>query len=289
MKTGNPKTIFIMICLFILLSACNFPRILTTQNGTGISAEDQSKTSVALTVAAIMGNPSPSAQETPMPPTQEPPTVATNTPEPTHTPTITLTATSEKAYASVSVDTNCRMGPAKIFDYIGALLVGEKAEVVGKSSEGDYWIIKNPDGAGTCWIWGYYTSVTGPTSGIALIAPPPTPTPLFAWDGTWTVWVGPVGGSLGSFTLTITTNQENFSGSMVTAGLVSLSGVMDQRHTLVNGTWTTTVPGSGGFKFVGIGSNQFNGYYDSSTDPSTQYAWCGARGGAAQPNPCYSP
>ena len=55
----------------------------------------------------------------------------TLTPSPTITasPTITLTSTLEAPMVSVSVNTNCRTGPDKIYDNIGALLVGEQAEV----------------------------------------------------------------------------------------------------------------------------------------------------------------
>ena len=51
---------------------------------------------------------------------------ATQTIQPTMTltQTMTLTPTESKPMVSVSVDTNCRTGPGKIYDWIGALLVG---------------------------------------------------------------------------------------------------------------------------------------------------------------------
>jgi len=78
---------------------------------------------------------------------------------------------------TVSENTNCRTGPAVVYDLVGALLVGQQAVVVGKYTVGNYWIINNPNGSGTCWLWGQYTTVTGDTLGLPEYAPPPTPTP----------------------------------------------------------------------------------------------------------------
>jgi uncharacterized protein YraI len=39
---------------------------------------------------------------------------------------------------SVSVNSNCRSGPGLLYPYLGALLVGEVAEIVGQSSVPDY-------------------------------------------------------------------------------------------------------------------------------------------------------
>jgi len=283
-----------VVSLVIILTACNIP-IVKQPPGSGISVDDQAKTIVALTVAKITGGEAPQAQETPAAPiatnTQQPTdtTEPTMTPTNTVTPTNTMTSTPETPRVSVSVDTNCRSGPAKIFDWLGALLVGETAEVVGKSSEGDYWIIKNPDAAGNCWLWGYYASVTGPTVALTIFTPPPTPTPLFAWDGIWSVWLGPIGGPYNPETMTITTNGENMSGTMVLpSGTVYLSGIMDERHTSIGGGWTI-LSSTGKFEFFGLGANQFQGNYYSSLNPSLVLAWCGSRGGASQPSPCYSP
>ena len=276
-----------LISIVIILTACNIPTI-KQPSGSGISVDDQAKTIVALTMAAMPVNEVPQAQDTPIPPTATNTELPTNTPEPTLTPTNTLTPTPEIARVSVSVDTNCRTGPAKIFDWVGALLVGETAEVVGRSSEGEYWIIKNPDGAGTCWLWGYYASVTGPTSGLVVYTPPPTPTPLFGWDGTWSVWIGEIGGPYVPLVMTITTNKENFSATMNFLSAITYSGLMDERHLSVAGTWQTPTS-NGNFEFFSMGTNQFQGNYNGTSDPDKYYAICGSRGGASQPSPCYKP
>src|SRR5690349_19186621 len=66
----------------------------------------------------------------------------TETPSPTltssSTPTQTFTVTPNYTFTplvpiiSVSVDTNCRSGPGKVYDYKGALLVGETAQIFGR-------------------------------------------------------------------------------------------------------------------------------------------------------------
>jgi len=137
---------------------------------------DSIATSVALTLEASGQKPPPSA----VLPSPFPQTINTpeNTPTATFTPTITLTPTPPIPVASVSEDTNCRTGPDKVYDYIGALLIGEKAEVVGKNTSTNYWIIKNPDTNGTCWLWGYYATIAGNTANLQEYAIPPTPTPM---------------------------------------------------------------------------------------------------------------
>ncbi len=95
---------------------------------------------------------------------------------PTSTPIPSDTTTPSALMVSVSLATNCRTGPGNAYDMIGALPVGKSAEVVGKDAYGQYWIIKNPNNPGTCWLWGKYATVTGDTSQLPVIAAPPTPT-----------------------------------------------------------------------------------------------------------------
>jgi hypothetical protein len=75
---------------------------------------------------------------------------------------------------TVSQNTNCREGPSQEFNDVGALTPGQTAEVVGKDTFNNYWIIKLPSNpAITCWLWGQYATVTGDTSQVANV---PTPT-----------------------------------------------------------------------------------------------------------------
>ncbi len=161
------KPILLSALLIIALTACNLPA--------GQSPE-VSNLALTITAQAILLNPGvlPVAQDTPLP-------VSTSTPEftptVTLTPTITLTVTPSVPTVTVSLNTNCRTGPGTQYDWIGALVIGQSAEVVGKNSATNYWIIKNPGGPGTCWLWGQYATVSGNTSGLTEYAIPSTPTP----------------------------------------------------------------------------------------------------------------
>ena len=107
--------------------------------------------------------------------TPAPPTL-TLTASPSSTPI--LTATSPVPMISVSVPTNCRLGPGKAYDQVGALMVGETVQVYARSSLGNYWYIHNPDSPSKfCWVWGEYATVTGYISTLPVYTPPPTPTP----------------------------------------------------------------------------------------------------------------
>ena len=119
------------------------------------------------------------------------PSLTTNTPEfsltpsmtlsptPSLTPLPTLTFTPPPPMVSVSLETNCRKGPGKVFESVGVLHVGETTQVVGQDGYGDNWIVRNPDvPGGTCWLWSKYATVTGDWQSLPVIASPPTPTPL---------------------------------------------------------------------------------------------------------------
>ena len=115
---------------------------------------------------------------TPEPPTFTPTETLTLTPTLTATPSLTFTPL--VPLISVSVPTNCRNGPGKVYDMVGALLVGVTAEVYGRDPTNNYWYIRNTDwGAEYCWIWGEYATLTGPFLLLPVFTPPPTPTPTF--------------------------------------------------------------------------------------------------------------
>lgn len=112
--------------------------------------------------------------------TSEPPTITpteTVTPTLTFTPTLVSTATLEIPLITVSTPTNCRNGPGKVYVMVGAILVGQTAEVYGRDPTNNYWYIRNPgSGPEFCWAWGEYATLTGPVLLLPIFTPPPTPT-----------------------------------------------------------------------------------------------------------------
>jgi uncharacterized protein YgiM (DUF1202 family) len=126
----------------------------------------------------------------PVQPVQETPSITASA---TEIPSPTLSPTPSVPLVTVSADTNCRTGPGKVYDYLGALLAGEQTEVVGWDGTGEYWYVKNPDKpGGFCWLWGYYATVTGNTSALPVYTPQPTPTQVpafvFSYDA---IGIGP--------------------------------------------------------------------------------------------------
>lgn len=163
----NRRVISAALVLILASLACSLPAQAPATAPDGQNEPSQEQDLAATITAQALTIQAPTA--TPLPPTE------TFTPE--ATATITLTPTPEVPMVSVSVNTNCRTGPSIQFDLIGALNVGQTAEVVGKYQNGAYWIIKNPGSSGNCWLWGNYASVTGNTSNLPEYPSPPTPTP----------------------------------------------------------------------------------------------------------------
>ena len=169
-----------MITLSIVILACAMPAI-TLQDSGDISTSAAQTVIAGFTQAAVLTVLSPAIQEPTLTFTPESPTFTltpTETPTQTMTTTPLLTFTPLVPQISVSVPTNCRNGPGKVYQMVGALLVGEIAQVYGRESTGKYWYIQNPDSSnGYCWIWGEYATLTGNTSFLPVYTPPPTPTP----------------------------------------------------------------------------------------------------------------
>lgn len=184
MKLNQKVAIIGLFLILLLMSGCGL-----FSGEEQLSVQDLANTSVAQTLEAMHSIETIVALTLAAADTQTPTLVPTELPAPTDTsmpaatqtdvptPTTVFTATSSVPMVSVSVPTNCRVGPGLAYDQISVLLVGQQAEVVARSADGAYWVIRNPTGSGTCWLWGYYATVTGSTAGLPVWDPPPTPTP----------------------------------------------------------------------------------------------------------------
>ena len=184
MFKSNPILLSVSLLLIASL-ACALPSAVPATGDPNIFGTFIAQTvAAALTQSAVpsmapivMASDTPLFTTTPEPPTLTPTVTLTSTPIFTSTPVI--------PQISVSIATNCRVGPGKVYDRVGALLVGQVAEVVGRNSTGNYWYIRNPSSSGNfCWLWGEYATVTGNFTNLAVFTPPPTPTPTpnFALD-----------------------------------------------------------------------------------------------------------
>jgi hypothetical protein len=157
---------------------------------TQAAGPDAYYTQAAQTIEAQQGTAAPSATvaeaatEPPMAaPTDTPthtllPPTDTVTPEPTASPTVTLSPTPTIPMITATEATNCRKGPSKVFDIDATLYPEDSVQVFGKDPTGYWWYIQNPDWpTAKCWVWTETTVVTGDTSSLPIVQPPPTPTP----------------------------------------------------------------------------------------------------------------
>jgi hypothetical protein len=166
------------LILIITSTACSSSAIPATTSPNLINTLVAQTLSAIQTQSALPGA-QPSATFTPAPPTASPTLTLSPTPDFTATPSVPL--------ISVSVATNCRTGPGKAYDRVGALLVGEVTEVYGRDALANYWYVANPDKDGEfCWLWGEYATLSGNIQALPVFTPPPTPTPIpdFAADYT---------------------------------------------------------------------------------------------------------
>lgn len=280
MKNTKRKVISIGFLLLVLVtSSCNLPN-----SNQDMSVEDWVATYEQQTAAAMVGGDSAGDNGNVVAAT------ATQTIEPTITLTQTMTPspTDAQPMISVSVDTNCRTGPGKIYDWVGALLVGEEVEIVGQTTNSQYWVVKNPDKAGECWLWSNYATVTGSTSDLPLYTPPPTPTPMIVWAGSWTTYnVAQDNSWHFSYPMSLYVNGSSLTGTVDLGGgqIADLVGTISEDFLTVSGTWVSP-SADGTFEFFALGPNQFQGNGDNGNQI---FGWCGSRSGAGEPSPCYTP
>jgi hypothetical protein len=189
MPKYNPILLSVSLLLAVSL-ACTSSAVVITPDPNQMGTAIAQTLSVVLTQTAppllpTLGPATPTSTFTPELPTFTP--TVTLTPSVTVTPTPLFTSTPLVPLISVSVPTNCRVGPGRIYDRVGALLVGEVAEVVGRDSTGNYWYIRNPDASsgGFCWLWGEYATLGGNLSALPIFTPPPTPTPAPGFDASY--------------------------------------------------------------------------------------------------------
>jgi uncharacterized protein YgiM (DUF1202 family) len=305
MKKQKLQILLVVAILGAMALACTAGESDSSSGPTRDPVLDAAETLQAQLTLDAGGQPPPPDQEdapsatSPPPDDQEgePPTATlTLSPTTTETPTVTATFTLSVPMVTVSQNTNCRAGDLKAYDMLGALLVGETAEVIGKNADGDYWVVRLPDGK-VCWLWGTYATVSGDTSKIPVMTPPPTPTPTHTatatatatetvkWDGNWTTWV-----PSGTWTGQLTHTGNTVSGTLTQgANWIQITGSVSGGGKELYGTWTDSFGSSGGFSWtLKKNINQFIGSW--TVDGSTATGeWCGARKGASKPSPCQWP
>ncbi len=289
--------LFIGLALIVLMTlACNLPGFSGGQPTLDIIAVQQKQ----LTIIAEMTQTAPSLPtETPSP-TPRPGTLYTATSEnnipvtgvtsqplPLPTNTVEPTLSTAIPMVTVSVDTNCRYGPHIVYNYLGAVMVGEKTEIIGRHPNGGWLLVNNPDKVGqTCWITMQYADVIGNLNDV-----PEAPLPAFYdWNGVWTFVQFQV---MVDGNLTLVQNGRNVSGILHTGGgnKVMYSGTLSENGQVFSGSATmdSTPEISFPIYFKMLeNQNQFIASGDSPENFSTLHA-CGYRNSVGYPAGCPLP
>lgn len=90
----------------------------------------------------------------------------TSTPEPTSTPSVPMVT-------ALDQDVNCRFGPSLKYLSIDALLAGESAELIGRTSDNGWWQVDGPRyGNGKCFVGSNVTTVSGDISSVPVVSAP---------------------------------------------------------------------------------------------------------------------
>ena len=179
------RTSLLLVAVLSAVTACVIPNVAiidpvaqATIMAVTIDSAVRGTTAACSAACSIISTATASATATQTP---SPTITLTPTETPTSTmlptPLVIASPTSLMPMISVSVPTNCRSGPGKIYPVEGALMVDEVAQVLANDPTGKYWYIPNPDGPGDyCWVWGEYATITGYVGSVQMFTPPPTPT-----------------------------------------------------------------------------------------------------------------
>lgn len=143
------RTFFPALALVLGMLACNLPsQIPVTETPTA--------------------SPVPSATQ-PLPtaaPTQTPLPTNTAPAPPTSTPGVPVAFPKE-------ANVNCRFGPGVAWAAISALIVGQSAQITGKSSDGAWWNIVDPQNSGgRCWVSASVVNTGGNLASIPVLQNP---------------------------------------------------------------------------------------------------------------------
>ncbi len=160
------------LLLLLTLSACNFPTHQAFNEATLTVAVLQTQVAQApVQTVTASASQTQAANQQPVIPSTGGVVLQTAAPQPAQAARPNVPATGA-ATVTVSIDTNCRSGPARKYPLLGVLYTGQSAVVVGKNTALNYLIIQNPDGQGTCWLWGQYASVSGNVAAVPEVANP---------------------------------------------------------------------------------------------------------------------
>ncbi len=98
-------------------------------------------------------------------------------------PTVVPPPPPEIPRITVSTDTPCRSGPSRQYTVLGTLAANASADMTGRLSSSNWWLISNPSQTGYCWLPGDQATITGNIQALPVldtidgtVTPTPAPT-----------------------------------------------------------------------------------------------------------------
>lgn len=147
----KPRTLLPVFMLVLSMLACNLPsNVPATETPT---LQPSTSPTVALPTNTLL-------------PTQ--------TPLPTNTlpPTLTSTPTVPVAFPR-DVNVNCRLGPGTAWIPTSALLVGQSSQITGKTGDGAWWNIVDPQNSSRrCWVSASVVNTAGNIASVPIAEAP---------------------------------------------------------------------------------------------------------------------
>jgi uncharacterized protein YraI len=130
----------------------------------------------------------PTAMPTSVPPTAMPPTAVPQAPQPTANPNVPVAVLPTPGAGAPSVTANYNTyilgGPGNNYPVYGAFLGGKTATAVGKSQDGQWWVVSVPPApGGQGWVIAPMVTATGADNLPVVPAPPVPPTVQFTPPG----------------------------------------------------------------------------------------------------------
>jgi len=145
------KILTLLIVFTFLLQACNLP---SSAPGT-----ETPTPSPSVEPSATQPLPTDTPTETPSPTATQPPTL-------TSTPSVPIAFPRD-------VPVNCRFGPGTGWVVLSGLQVGQTSQIVGKSSDFNWWYIVDPLNASrNCWVAASVVNTAGNVAAIPIVATP---------------------------------------------------------------------------------------------------------------------
>jgi hypothetical protein len=150
------RFLMFVLCIVFVASSCSYPASTPTTPAL-IPATGGTPTSIAV---------SPTPSLVPIETLIAVSELATVTETSTSTPSVTLASPREQPV-------NCRVGPDISYAVVGALLLGNQAEVIGKNIDITWLYVRNPSDPSTnCWLYVDLLNVEGNVDLLPVVGPP---------------------------------------------------------------------------------------------------------------------